>query len=77
VSRHQPIVAYDLCDHCGKYTYESRKHARAHARKMSRTGLNAYRCPINPQWWHLGHLPDSAKAGRVSREEVASWGRSR
>lgn len=65
-----PVIAYDTCPGCGKYSYESRKHAKAHARKLSRTDLSAYPCPHNPHMWHLGHLPRRVVEGRAGREDI-------
>lgn len=56
------------CEPCGKYTYLSRKSAKAQARSAHPDEpLSAYQCPQNPEHWHVGHLPPSIKDGRRTR----------
>jgi hypothetical protein len=40
-----------------KFIYESRADAKRAARLLepSNRTVQAYRCPHNPTWWHIGH----------------------
>lgn len=71
-----PVIAYDHCEPCGKFSYASRKHAKKHARKMSRSELSAYQCPHNPNRWHIGHLPRKVIAGQIGRDDIEHRSRS-
>jgi hypothetical protein len=53
------------CDACGgKRVYLSRKDARYAAKQANPADPgNAYLCPENPEWWHIGHLPGWVKNG--------------
>jgi hypothetical protein len=41
----------------------SKRHAEIRAKEV-RGGIEAYRCPVNQQFWHLGHLDKNAKLNR-------------
>lgn len=51
---------WKLCER--KKKYSSEKNALAHLRQMRKKGLiipanaSAYRCPIDPSHFHLGHI---------------------
>ncbi len=61
------------CSTCtvhGKATFASRSKARQHARRVHPASrLNAYRCDVNGLW-HLGHLPEPVRQGKVSRDTI-------
>ena len=61
------------CATCGKRCYLTR-HAARQARKAKRLhsdrrGLNVYRCE-GSGYYHLGHLSDLVRRGRVTRDEM-------
>lgn len=62
------------CDVHGKLSFESRKRARLHARRVHSSGnrLNAYECDATPGLWHLGHLPNVVVKGVVDRAEISN-----
>lgn len=45
------------CDHCGKWSYGTRKDAKRVMRNAhpGAKGLEAYRCPTWLDVWHYGH----------------------
>lgn len=55
------------CD-CGKRGYMSRSVARRAAQHIDKT-LRPYLCDLT-NYWHLGHLPNSIRQGRRTRDEV-------
>jgi hypothetical protein len=53
-----------VCEPCGKYTYLSRKAAKAIAKRANPADPGtAYRCPRNLDQWHVGHLPPEIRNG--------------
>ena len=59
------------CKNCGKVNYPSRKAARHAARQLRRRkvrpgSLHAYRCPVRPDVFHLGHLSIRVRRGDMS-----------
>lgn len=45
---------------CGKHQYHSRAWARQVAAMVRRdrgTTVEAYHCPFDARWWHIGHRP--------------------
>ena len=56
------------CGPCGKRAYPSRREARARAKQIPGTHMNAYRCP-HGAGWHLGHLPDDVRHGDLPKDE--------
>lgn len=61
-------MIWATCTHCGKRSYMT-KHTARQARKLtSGHGLNVYRCDSG--YWHVGHLPESVRRGRVTRREI-------
>lgn len=65
------LSGHGRCAHCGKINYNSRKAAKAYARRRSLVGLSAYRCQHSKvEVWHLGHLPDSVRSGDAPREMI-------
>lgn len=65
------LSGYGRCTHCGKLNYNSRKAAKAYARRRSLVGLSAYRCQHSKvEVWHLGHLPDYVRSGDAPREMI-------
>lgn len=62
---------YGSCEACGgKAVYFDRKDAKIAARRAGFTGTQAFHCPTNPQFWHLGRIADEVRAGLKTREEV-------
>jgi hypothetical protein len=73
-SRHEgDAIAW--CEPCGKWLYTSRKHARKRAADQAMHGVHAYRCPVQTELWHLGHIPQATKWGIMTADEV--YGRRR
>lgn len=35
-------------------------------------GMNAYECPTEPGWWHLGHLPAAVIRGERGRSDLTA-----
>lgn len=61
------------CVGCGKYRFVSRSAAKRARRRMSNPhGLNAYECPTEPGWWHLGHLPAAVVRGERGRSDLTA-----
>lgn len=69
---------FGVCTRCGKYRWRSRKAAKACIRRMKGSGrfkgdnnkhLNAYECPDQPGWWHVGHIPTAILRGNVARDD--------
>jgi hypothetical protein len=60
------------CEVHGKLSFESRKLARLHARRVHPGDhrLNAYECDATPGLWHLGHLPRVVVRGRIDRTRI-------
>ena len=63
-------MTWATCTHCGKRSYLSRHEARK-ARRLhtDRRGLNVYRCE-GSGYYHLGHLSELVRRGRVTRNEL-------
>jgi len=59
--------ALGYCRTCDKLMYPDRKTARKVARNHS-SHKNAYRCPVNELFWHVGELPRMVIEGHVDRE---------
>lgn len=60
--------AMGYCDDCGKLTYLTRKTAKLVGHRL-RPRRNAYACPFDPQFFHVGELPLPIRQGHVSRDE--------
>lgn len=62
------------CAYCGKGLYASRKEAARTIRHrgVKGKGVRPYRCPANEIYWHIGHLPDGIRKGRIGRQELFS-----
>lgn len=56
-----------FCVPCDKLMYPDRKSARRTAREHA-SHKNAYRCPVNDMFWHVGELPRMVIEGHVDRE---------
>jgi hypothetical protein len=66
------------CVGCGKYRFMSRAAAKKARRRMGNPGgMNAYECPTDTGWWHLGHLPGAVRRGDVGRDDLTPPGRPR
>lgn len=60
------------CSICGKRCYTSRKLAKRAARSIQGNRgkrMSAYACG---QWWHIGHLPDVVRRGKVHRDQIVN-----
>lgn len=65
------------CSACGGKVRFLTKHAAKVTirRMMGRQGrLNAYRCPEDQHFWHIGHPPAILTAGEVARQELRPRG---
>lgn len=58
---------------CGKRTYLSRREARTDLRSLTAKvgpaatkGMRPYLCPDCEWLWHIGHLPEAVRRGRMS-----------
>lgn len=66
--RTKPFVRYCPDPDCGKKCFETRRDARALAKKLKDRGrLHAYR---HGDYWHIGHLPSRVKAGDKTRDQI-------
>lgn len=60
---------------CGKIRLLTRKAAKAAIKRMKGQGrrggthLDAYRCVLEPDWWHVGHQPGIITRGEVARAD--------
>ncbi len=78
--KHLPAsTVFTLAERCGPcggmMSFRDRDSARR-ARKTTPTHgrLSVYVCPVNPDAFHLGHLPKSVLSGERDRADlVASW----
>lgn len=62
---------WSTCPRCGKRRYPTRRVARRQARRLyPGDRLSAYPCGT---FWHVGHLPDSVKAGEETRDSLRTW----
>jgi hypothetical protein len=57
------------CQHCGKWRYETRRHAKDFLRWARGIGsddgrMSVYECD---GFWHVGHLPDDVRHGHAPR----------
>ena len=59
--------AMGFCEPCQKLMYPDRKAARQTA-KQHTSHKNAYRCPVNDLFWHVGELPRMVIEGHVDRD---------
>lgn len=58
-TRRAPEGRQGYCYNCGKMSFDSRKTARANARRnFPHEQLNAFRCYVDDDVWHYGHLKD-------------------
>ncbi len=60
-----------FCEPCQKRKYGNRRSAKVVARRMSDGHLVAYRCPVEKEFWHVGHLPLPVIKGFITREDIA------
>lgn len=58
------------CKDCGKICFTSKRAARA-ARRSMHEQMSVYRCG---PYWHLGHLPEVVRRGRLSRDVLGPAG---
>lgn len=76
----QMMGSAGACEPCGgKSRFLSKSAAKLCIRRMKgREGrLNAYRCPEDGVFWHLGHPPKELTAGEVARAELKPRGPGR
>lgn len=60
-------MIWATCTTCGKRSYMT-KHAARQARKLTPSkGLNVYECG---GYWHVGHLPEVVRRGRMTRGQI-------
>ena len=56
------------CDNCQKLTYFTRKAAKKVGHRLP-VRRNAYPCPYNSNFFHVGELPKPIRQGHVTRDE--------
>ena len=64
---------------CGKRGYKERAAAKDVIKEMRRQGkvrtnadrIDAYRCDVDPDYWHVGHQYD--RHGAVNLNDPAAW----
>ncbi|MBV6758415.1 hypothetical protein [Rhodococcus opacus] len=61
-----PHISWVTCAPCGKRAYATRKDAR---KMKANTDLHPYRCPVNDEQFHLGHLQGDVLRGHVARDD--------
>jgi len=64
-----PKFQAGYCDDCQKVAHLTKRAAKRAARHYSRK-LSTYRCRVNDQFWHNGHLAPGVKEGRITRGEL-------
>ena len=64
----------ERCLSCGKVRYVSRKDAKKERRRFRGSGMNVYPCPVNRDFFHLGHLPPAVVHGLISRDQIGVVG---
>lgn len=65
-----PAVRVGTCTYCGKVIFLCRKAARVAARSLTGGGRpRAYRCLVNADHWHVGHIPAAVRQGTIGREQ--------
>lgn len=70
---HSHVPYLFTCRSCEKRTYDSRREARAAARRAHPDDLlAAYACPHNPQWWHIGHANPHCRNGNRTQHRKVS-----
>ncbi len=66
------------CEPCGKAIFLSRKTAKAMAKRVPRqrgpfddelSRPRCYPCPVNPDHWHIGHIPVAVRNGTITRDQ--------
>jgi hypothetical protein len=57
------------CAPCAKRRYGSRRAAKAVARRVGEH-MVAYRCPVQQEFWHTGHLATPVIRGVAPKGEV-------
>lgn len=57
---------------CGKRAFQTRKLANVDRRRVDQT-MHTYRCPIEPAYFHNGHMPTPVKQGIMSGREYLQW----
>lgn len=56
---------------CGKRPFASRKEAKSFARSHHPGhSMSAYVCERDNRYFHFGHLPDSVRDGRLTRDDL-------
>jgi hypothetical protein len=65
-----------FCEPCGKRLYTSRKLAKQAADRRPAERLREYRCPVQPGFFHIGHLPQRVRTGDVTAAEHYDSGAS-
>ena|SRR5690349_6544747 len=57
------------CEPCNKRSYTSRKDAKK-VNVPEDGGMRPYKCPHDPNVWHVGHMPRVVKQGEMTANEV-------
>jgi hypothetical protein len=70
------IIHRAWCNTHRKILYPTRKDARRARNDMPwEPGLRAFKCPTNPDLWHVGHIPVEVRAGRMTMAEFLDGAR--
>lgn len=73
--RRDPVKGWRSCPACQnadgtpKRAYPTNRQAKRIQRIMQAEGIRVYKCPTG-DGYHLGHLPPSVRAGRITRGEI-------
>jgi hypothetical protein len=59
-----------LCTACEKRRYGNKRAAKAVVRRMQDGHMVAYRCPVEQEYWHVGHLPTPVIKGISPRSQI-------
>lgn len=57
------------CRDCRKYGFHTRKDAKRMEKQYPEEHMRPYRCLVDGNLWHLGHLPDRVRQGDISADD--------
>lgn len=58
------------CESCWKRSYVTRKDAKATIRHVNDPAMRAYRCPAGSGYFHIGHIPQAVRDGRMTVGQI-------
>ncbi|MGK5737255.1 hypothetical protein [Micromonospora sp. URMC 103] len=65
----RPPKGKTYCRDCRKYGFYTRRDAKRMEKQYPEEQMRPYRCPIDDNIWHLGHLPNAVRNGEMSADE--------